>query len=156
MIIFVDPGKTGGAVTMNGMGEWATHAFKDVGSLAKWVDDLPIDHAVIEQVHASGQMIPTQSFEFGRNLGHWEGVLSAVNAKITVVKPFHWQRPLKLPKASSYGERKKILYRRSVEVVGRANTSRALCDAWLIGYWWAHHGDNEYLSEVCRDIFESL
>lgn len=138
MTLFIDPGKTGGAVAAKRNGQIYTVAFDTPKQIAWDLQDIEdtVEHAYIEDIHASGQMVPSQSFEFGRNLGHWEGVLAAMETgEITRIKPYAWQKPIGVPKGLSYSKRKTWLYRKSIELVGKKLTSRALADAWLI----AHH-----------------
>jgi hypothetical protein len=139
MILFIDPGKTGGAIILNRDGGVETVEFAGCGETAVALLEASqfIDGAYIEDIHASGQMIPKQSFEFGRNLGHWEGILAAMETDvITRIQPYAWQKAVGVPKGLDYGKRKTWLYRKSVELVGKENTSRALCDAWLIAWYY--------------------
>ena len=138
MIIFVDPGKSGGAVVHGPQG-FQRFAWKSPEATALELEALPLMEAYIEQVHGSGSLMPNQVFEFGRNLGHWEGIFSAMGVSLNYVKPYAWQKPLGLANAKDYTERKKILYQRSVKVVGKSWTSRATCDAWLMAWSWCHY-----------------
>lgn len=138
MTLFIDPGKTGGAIVVNRLGQVFTVEFGSVEQVAHDLLNISevVDHAYIEDIHASGQMVPKQSFEFGRNLGHWEGIPAGLEThEITRIKPYAWQKPMGVPRGLDYGKRKTWLYRKSVGLVGKKLTSRALADAWLI----AHH-----------------
>ena len=134
MIIFIDPGKTGGAIIVHKGEHVKLVPWTSVEKVGLIVDSYPLDRAVIEKVHGSSSLTPAQVFEFGRNLGQWEGILYDVEKEY--VSPKTWQKPLGMPRNLTYSQRKTWLYRKSVEWVGKKNTNRACCDAWLIAKWW--------------------
>lgn len=57
--------------------------------------------------------------------------------RVALVSPQRWQKPLDLPKASSYAVHKRALHEKAKQIAGQSwYVPRAAADAFLIG-WWA-------------------
>lgn len=101
--IGIDPGKAGALVAVSteafGPGSWTVVPVlgKDY-DLARMAEILQgyarhdLRGAAIERVHAMPAQGVTSMFTFGRGLGLWEGMLSALDIPFERVAPRDWQR----------------------------------------------------------------
>lgn len=99
--IGIDPGKTGGIVSINEEGSLLSMQPFDKGvslALALGLDNEwgPDDQRIIiEKVHAMPGQGVTSMFNFGMNFGFIRGWLNASGHKYRMVTPQEWQKPLK-------------------------------------------------------------
>jgi crossover junction endodeoxyribonuclease RuvC len=81
---------------INGLGPWLTMPRNgkdiDAARLFGWLQQLPIDHAYVELVHAMPKQGVTSSFKFGETLGVIKGVLGSAGIPVTMVSPQKWQK----------------------------------------------------------------
>ena len=136
MIIAIDPGKGGGCVLAS-RAEIKTISFKSrhLNNLALELEALPIQHAYIERVYGTATLTHAKQFEFGRNVGQWEGLLASLGSPITYVPPRTWQFPLKIYERT-YNKRKSALFKLAKQRFSHlGSVTRATCDAWLILEW---------------------
>jgi hypothetical protein len=134
MIIAIDPGKSGGCV-LAADGFLEAVPWKSPEQMAAKLEQHPIQHAYIEHVFGTATLTHAKIFEFGRNLGQWEGILQVLSVQRNYVKPRTWQFPLKIYERN-YTKRKsallKVAMRNFSDIVG---VTLATCYAWLIFLW---------------------
>ena len=87
---------------------------------------------LIEHVHAFPTDSRPSAFSFGRNLGHWEGVLSTFELEIDTVAPRTWQSFYDIPVIKNKHERKHWLKNKALELFPELKITLANCDALLI------------------------
>jgi hypothetical protein len=110
----------------------------------------PIQHAYIEHVFGTPTLTHAKIFEFGRNLGQWEGILQVLSVQLNYVKPRTWQFPLKIYERN-YKKRKSALLKVAKQKFSRlGRVTLATCDAWLI-LEWAIKND-----PTCKDLVSTL
>ena len=134
MVIAIDPGKSGGCVVAS-----PTHLeaipWKGAVHMATQLDGLPIQRAYIERVYGTSTLTHGKVFEFGRNLGQWEGILTVLSVDLSYVKPQTWQWPLRVFE-KNYNKRKSALRKIAVHRFGDlGKVTLATCDAWLLLEW---------------------
>jgi|TARA_R100000084_G_scaffold49679_1_gene20614 hypothetical protein len=134
MIVAIDPGKSGGCVL-------ASHdhleavPWKSPEQMAAKLAQHKIQRAYLEHVFGTATLTHAKIFEFGRNVGQWEGILQTLSVDRTYVKPRTWQFPLRIYERI-YKKRKSALLKvakQKFSDLGRVTL--ATCDAWLILEW---------------------
>lgn len=136
----IDPGKGGGVGIVSEKDKHSA-AFK----FPKNLEDLPsiIGGAInghttdeicvmIEHVHAFPTDARSAAFSFGRNLGHWEGILSTFELDIKTVPPRTWQEHYDIPVIRDKYERKRWLKELAMTLFPNIKVTLAISDALLI------------------------
>ena len=137
----IDPGKNGGIAVFWNDGTSDAHRFpkleyqlpqivKKIKSKAR-ENKTKLDW-VIEDIHALYGSSAKATFSFGKNLGHWEGVLHSNKIEWETVSPKIWQSEYDLPKDKA--ERKRKLKEIAQSLVDYKVTL-ATADAILIAKW---------------------
>ena len=147
MIIGIDPGKSGGIVTMNtryvsmekcppeptGMASIITSAKNTA-----YIEGESIE-AFIEKVWAFPTDTRSSSFKFGTNYGMWIGILASNKIPYTEVVPQVWMRDYQpLPKIKK--ERKNMLKQIAQEKFPIHRVTLHTSDAALIALWGQNNG----------------
>ena len=149
MIIAIDPGKSGGCV-LAADGFIEAVPWRSPEQMAAKLERHPIQQAYIEHVFGTPTLTHAKIFEFGRNLGQWEGILQVLSVKLNYVKPRTWQFPLKIYERN-YKKRKSALLKVAKQKFSRlGRVTLATCDAWLI-LEWAIKND-----PTCKDLVSTL
>ncbi len=147
--IGIDPGKTGAAALITDEG---THDVLDypgdpsliVDRFRDWKLDHDIIMAALEKVSARPGQGVVSMFTFGRNLGAWEGILSAFGIPFMMPTPRHWQKGLVDMKAGNDSKARSLNTARRLfpdaELTRKRDHGRA--DALLLAFWarrqWAN------------------
>jgi len=101
---------------------------------------------IVEKVSASGGQGPKQAFTFGKNVGHWEGILTANGFKHTqLVSPLSWQRGIPGLHGKQRASRKRALFNfanQNFILDEQYNVDPKNADALLIFLWAQHHWDS--------------
>ena len=89
----IDPGLNGG-MAMVSESFIATRPFTDMKSMLDWLRESPVEDffATIELVHSIHGSSAKSNFEFGKNLGEWIGLLTALSIPYQMVPPQTWQK----------------------------------------------------------------
>ena len=69
----------------------------DCHSLHKYMKEMPVDHAYIEQVNAFNMGV-TSAYNFGWSCGTVEALVSSLNIPFTYVTPQKWKKAMQCPK----------------------------------------------------------
>ena len=138
IILGIDPGKMGAIAAIEGS-KVSAHKFpkelEDLSVLVKMLvhkyntKDIKV---LIEHVHAFPTDSRPSAFSFGRNLGHWEGVLSTHELNIDTVPPRTWQSFYDIPVIKNKHERKHWLKNKALDLFPHLKITLANCDALLI------------------------
>ena len=140
LYIGIDPGKGGGVAIICEDDGW-TRAFKfpkEIEELAPIIggaiggykiEDICV---MIEHVHSFPTDSRPSAFSFGRNLGHWEGVLSTYELEWNIVSPRTWQEHYDVPIMPDKYERKRWLKEVAQTLFPSIKVTLALSDALLI------------------------
>ena len=137
----IDPGKNGGVAVFWCDGESDSYRFpkleyqlpqiiKKIKSMAR-EKKTKLDW-VIEDIHALYGSSAKATFSFGKNLGHWEGVLYSSNVKWETVSPKVWQSEYKLSKDK---KRRKNKLKKIAQSIVDYKVTLATADAILIAKW---------------------
>jgi len=142
VVVGIDPGKSGAIAVISRDG-YTAHAFKSSVQAAGVVADValsPLVHIFSERVGASEGMGKSHAFEFGRNVGHWEGIISAfgLDERVTLVDPRTWQNyfPGGGPDLEGVGDdyelRKRVLKNFAIEIFPGIKVTLKTADALLV------------------------
>ncbi|EFK09503.1 conserved hypothetical protein [delta proteobacterium NaphS2] len=140
--IGVDPGKTGAAALITDEG---THEILDypgdpsliVAKFTEWKLHHHIVMVALEKVSARPGQGVVSMFSFGRNLGTWEGIISAFGIPFMMPTPRQWQQGLidqkagGDPKARSLNTARRLFP--DAELSRKKDHGRA--DALLMAFW---------------------
>ena len=111
LVLGIDPGQTGGISAvkfLNGKTPTLLKAMRtpvlffkkkkviDVASIMIELQDLAIDIAIIEQVHAMPKQGVSSSFQFGRSYGAAEACCQLLAPKVEYVSPAVWKKAMGL------------------------------------------------------------
>ena len=138
IILGIDPGKMGAIAIIKGKKVTAYKFPKELEDLSvivkMYVDKYKTEDikVLIEHVHAFPTDSRPSAFSFGRNLGHWEGVLSTFELEIDTVAPRTWQSFYDIPVIKNKHERKHWLKNKALELFPHLKITLANCDALLI------------------------
>ena len=136
----IDPGKGGGIGVVNEEDD-IKQAFKfpkDIEDLAPMIGSVVSGYntdeicVMIEHVHSFPTDGRPAAFSFGRNLGHWEGVLSTFELDKTTVAPRTWQEHYDVPVMPDKYERKRWLKSIAQKLFPNIKVTLAISDALLI------------------------
>ncbi len=134
MIVAIDPGKSGGCVVAS-VNMVRPIPFRSVEQMSAELEQYPLTHAFCEKVRGTATLTHACVFEFGRNLGQWEGILATLEVPVTYVEPRTWQFPLKIYERN-YAKRKSALFKVAKRRFGKlGRVTKATCDAWLLLEW---------------------
>ena len=147
--IGIDPGKTGAAALITDEGN---HEILDypgspsliVETFMGWESKYNIIMAALEKVGARPGQGVVSMFTFGRNLGAWEGIISAFSIPFMMPTPRQWQKGIIDPKAGTDTKTRSLNTAR--RLFPDASLSRkkdhGRSDALLLAFWakrqWAH------------------
>ena len=147
--IGIDPGKTGAAALIT---EDGTHEILDypgdpsliVEKIREWIVNHEIIMAALEKVSARPGQGVVSMFTFGRNLGAWEGIISAFGIPFMMPAPRQWQTGLIDPKAGTDSKTRSLNTARRLfpdaSLTRKKDHGRS--DALLLAFWakrqWAH------------------
>ena len=147
--IGIDPGKTGAAALIT---EEGNHKILDypgdpsliVDTFREWTLTYEIIMAALEKVSARPRQGVVSMFTFGRNLGAWEGIISAFSIPFMMPTPRQWQKGIVDPKAGNDTKTRSLNTAR--RLFPDASLSRkkdhGRSDALLLAFWakrqWAH------------------
>ena len=109
-VIGVDPGQAGGIAVVKAYGQLGkiVKAFRmpvlhvrkkkmiDAVAILQELEDVKIDIAIIEQVHAMPRQGVSSSFQFGRSYGAVEAVIQQVAERVEYVTPATWKKAMGL------------------------------------------------------------
>ena len=138
LILGIDPGKMGAMAVITKDDALAYKFPKDLKDLyimvKMHVDKYKVQDitVLIEHVHSFPTDSRPSAFSFGRNLGHWEGVLSSFELDIDTVPPRTWQDYYDIPIIKNKHERKHWLKNKAMELFPDIKITLANCDALLI------------------------
>ena len=140
LYIGIDPGKGGGIAIICEEESWSqAYKFpKELEDLAPMIGTSMGSYStneicvMIEHVHSFPTDGRPAAFSFGRNLGHWEGVLSTFELNKQTVAPRTWQEHYDIPIMPDKYERKRWLKEVAQELFPNIKVTLALSDALLI------------------------
>jgi hypothetical protein len=139
LILGIDPGKGGGiAVIDHKKGASAMKFPKELEVLSAMMETFIQGykakdiHVMIEHVHSFPTDSRPAAFSFGRNLGHWEGILSTYELEINTVAPRKWQLHYDIPTIKDKYERKRWLKEIAQRMFPSIKVTLNICDALLI------------------------
>ena len=137
----IDPGITGAFALIDTDGEYIVHDFDGEQLLAELL--LPIQFAVIEQVHAMPGQGVVSMFNFGKNYGWYQGLLTALRIPYALVTPATWKKGVVFPTdGATPKERSLTVARRMFPKANlKAKSHHNRADALLLArYCYVHHG----------------
>ena len=125
-------------------GKKAKRNIMDLKSIVNTLDSYHIAHCYLEQVNAMPGQGVTGMFRFGQNFGQWEGLLTGLGIKYTLVRPQTWKSFHNLignNKESSFELAKRICEKNTDDFkFKRADEGRA--ESTLIAiYGWEQYKD---------------
>lgn len=140
LYIGIDPGKSGGVAMINKKDNALTVMKfpNELGELSVMIEafihNVKVDDVCvyIEHVHSFPTDSRPSAFSFGRNLGHWEGILSTHELKINTVTPRKWQSYYEVPKITDKYKRKRWLKEKAISLFPNTKVTLNTCDALLI------------------------
>lgn len=139
LILGIDPGKGGGiAVIDHKKGASAMKFPKELGVLSAMMESFMVGYkakdiyVMIEHVHSFPTDSRPAAFSFGRNLGHWEGIISTFELDIDTVAPRKWQQHYDIPTIKDKYERKRWLKEIAQRIFPNIKVTLNICDALLI------------------------
>ena len=117
LYIGIDPGKSGGVAMINKKDNTLTVMKfpNELGELSVMIEafihNVKVDDVCvyIEHVHSFPTDSRPSAFSFGRNLGHWEGILSTYELEWHTAAPRTWQEHYDIPVIKNKHERKNWL-----------------------------------------------
>jgi hypothetical protein len=145
-IIAIDPGASGGIAEFSSCGQHVT-AFKmpelsdlrdylEAVATASSMEGVPL-LAVLEQVggYIGGNATPGSAmFNFGRGVGHIEGLLAAYHVRTELVRPQVWQKGLPgIAGEKDKATRKRALKENAARLFPNLKVTLSTADALLIG-----------------------
>lgn len=96
----IDPGKTG-AVAMVRYPDIEIFDWDGVvntsAKIREWKAEFEIAGAFLEDVHAMPTDGNVSAFRFGKNAGHWEGIMATLQISLKTISPKQWRKGLYLP-----------------------------------------------------------
>jgi len=112
-IVAIDPGGNGSTCFLPSDGEgavieFADHKHNNALSIHRFLEDLPIDYLIIEDVHSLYGMSAKSNFNFGFNLGNITAVAEIRNVPIHKVQPKVWQKYIGCTKPSGKELKKEV------------------------------------------------
>jgi len=112
-IVAIDPGGNGSTCFLPSDGEGAVISFADhkkhnALSIYSFLEDLPIEYIVIEDVHSLYGMSAKSNFNFGFNLGSITAVAELQDVPLFKVQPKVWQKYIGCTKPSGKELKKEI------------------------------------------------
>ena len=136
----IDPGKGGGIAFICEEENWSkAYKFpKVLEDLAPMIGSSIGNYStdeifvMIEHVHSFPTDAKPAAFSFGRNLGHWEGVLSTFELELHTVAPRTWQEHYDVPVMPDKYERKRWLKSIAQKLFPNIKVTLAISDALLI------------------------
>ncbi len=148
--IGIDPGKSGGIMVINEIGE--VEAYKcpekvlDMSMLVKLIvgDTAPDNvNLLMERVWARPGKAVRAAFTYGVNYGQWLGIAASYEIKMYTVLPNDWIKWVGCPKALPVADRKRWLKSKAKELYPQLKrVTLATADAILI----THYGKEEYFN----------
>lgn len=147
--IGVDPGKTGAAAIITSEGNQEVFDYPGdpsgiVERFREWTLTYEIIMAALEKVGARPGQGVVSMFTFGRNLGAWEGIITAFSIPFMMPTPRQWQTGIIDPKAGTDPKTRSLNTARrlfpNAELSRKKDHGRA--DALLLAWWakrqWTH------------------
>ncbi|EFK08909.1 conserved hypothetical protein [delta proteobacterium NaphS2] len=140
--IGVDPGKTGAAALITDEGihdvlDYPGDPSLIVATFRGWLLNYKIVMAALEKVSARPGQGVVSMFTFGRNLGAWEGIISAFGIPFMMPTPRQWQKGLIDQKAGNDTKARSLNTARRLfpdaELARKKDHGRA--DALLLAFW---------------------
>lgn len=138
----IDPGKTGAAALITGEG---THEILDypgdpsliVERFREWSLHYEINMVALEKVGARPGQGVVSMFTFGRNLGAWEGIISAFSIPFMMPTPRQWQKGLVDQKAGPDTKTRSLVTarRRFPDASLSRKKDHGRADALLLAVW---------------------
>ena len=89
-------------------------------------------YVIVEHVHSFPTDSRPSAFSFGRNLGHWEGILSTYELEWHTAAPRTWQEHYDIPVIKNKHERKNWLKDIAKSLFPEAKVTLHVSDALLI------------------------
>lgn len=136
----IDPGKNGAITFLRpDLSIYSSYSF-DHFSLRELSDTIwgvnlfrGIRHIFMEQVHSMKGDGHVGAHTFGKNVGHWEGILTANHLEYELVSPQRWQTSLK---CLTRGD-KNISKAKALSLYPEFKITHANADSILIAHWGA-------------------
>ena len=101
-VLGIDPGASGALVVLDNDQpvEWmemptyqpSSHRKVNCAELSAWIDNLQVEKAFIEQVHAMPGQGVSSMFYFGHSVGSVMGVLGALKIPVKEIRPVVWKK----------------------------------------------------------------
>ncbi len=140
LIIGIDPGKGGGvAILEQKDNSYMSMKFpKELEDLSAMLETFIQRYntkdifVMIEHVHSFPTDSRPAAFSFGRNLGHWEGILSTYELEWSTVAPRTWQEHYDIPVIKNKHERKNWLKDIAKSLFPNVKVTLHVSDALLI------------------------
>ena len=140
LIIGIDPGKGGGVAFLDQTDStyYCMKFPKELGDLSPIIEGYVNDYkakdiyVIIEHVHSFPTDSRPAAFSFGRNLGHWEGILSTYELEWHTVAPRTWQEHYDIPVIKNKHERKNWLKDVAKSLFPKTKVTLHTSDALLI------------------------
>ena len=139
LILGIDPGKGGGIAILEEGSYMAMKFPKELEELSAMLETFISKYSakdtyvMIEHVHSFPTDSRPAAFSFGRNLGHWEGILSTYELKWDTVAPRTWQEHYDIPVIKNKHERKNWLKDIAKSLFPNLKVTLHVSDALLIG-----------------------
>jgi hypothetical protein len=138
--IAIDPGKGGAIAYYEGKKAVAVKCPKSTEDMAVLFSVILSTYKcspdcirlIFESVHALPTDGRTSAFNFGKNVGHWEGIIGCHEIQIERVVPVKWQKHYKIPKITDYYKRKQWLKKKASSIFKDNKVTMALADALLL------------------------
>lgn len=96
----IDPGKTGAVARVRypdiEIFDW-DGVVNTSAKIREWNAEFQIAGAFLEDVHAMPTDGNVSAFRFGKNAGHWEGILCALEIPLKTISPKQWRKGIFLP-----------------------------------------------------------
>jgi hypothetical protein len=145
----IDPGKTGAAALITDEGTLDVLDYPGSPSLIvdrfrSWKLSYEIVMVALEKVSARPGQGVVSMFTFGRNLGAWEGILSAFSIPFMMPTPRQWQKGIIDPKAGADSKTRSLNTARRLfpDASLSLKKDHGRADALLLAFWakrqWAH------------------
>lgn len=96
----IDPGKTGAVARVRypdiEIFDW-DGVVATAARIREWKAEFEIAGAFLEDVHAMPTDGNVSAFRFGKNAGHWEGIMATLQIPLKTISPKQWRKGLYLP-----------------------------------------------------------
>ena len=140
LIIGIDPGKGGGVAILETTDDlyYSAKFPKELEKLSVMLESFVSRYkaseicVMIEHVHSFPTDSRPAAFSFGRNLGHWEGILSTYELEWDTVAPRTWQEHYDIPVIKNKHERKNWLKDIAKSLFPETKVTLHVSDALLI------------------------